>query len=99
MLEKVKLALRISTDAFDSELLDLIEAAKLDLGVAGVRNADLEPGATPADALIGRAIVLYCKLYFGEPPTAEHWNHLKLAYDEQKAQLGMATGYTDWGSL
>jgi uncharacterized phage protein (predicted DNA packaging) len=97
MLDKVKLALRISTDAFDSELSDLIEAAKLDLGVAGVRNSDLEPGDTSTDALISRAIVLYCKLYFSEPPTAEHWNHLKLAYDEQKAQLGMASGYTDWG--
>jgi hypothetical protein len=97
MLDKVKLALRTSTDAFDSELSDLIEAAKLDLGVAGVRNSDLEPGDTSTDALISRAIVLYCKLYFGEPPTAEHWNHLKLAYDEQKAQLGMASGYTDWG--
>ena len=99
MLDKVKLALRISTDTFDAELTDLIEAAKLDLCVAGVRNSDLEPGDTSTGALISRAIVLYCKLYFGEPPTAEHWNHLKLAYDEQKAQLGMATGYTDWGSL
>lgn len=99
MLDKVKLALRISTDAFDSELSDLIEAAKLDLGVAGVRNSDLEPGDTSTDALISRAIVLYCKLYFGEPPTAEHWNHLKLAYDEQKAQLGMTSGYTDWGGV
>lgn len=97
MLDKVKLALRISTDTFDEELTDLIEAAKLDLGVAGVRNSDLEPGDASTDALISRAIVLYCKLYFGEPPTAEHWNHLKLAYDEQKAQLSMASGYTDWG--
>lgn len=99
MLDKVKLALRISTDTFDAELMDLIEAAKLDLGVAGVRNPDLEPGDTSNDALISRAIVLYCKLYFGEPPTAEHWNHLKLAYDEQKAQLGMASGYTDFGGV
>ena len=97
MLEKVKLALRLSGNVYDTELMDLIEAAKLDLGVAGVRNADLEPGDTSTDSLISRAIILYCKLYFGEPPTAEHWNHLKLAYDEQKAQLGMASGYTDFG--
>ena len=32
MLTKVKLALRVTTDAFDSELNDLIDAAKLDLG-------------------------------------------------------------------
>ena len=36
MLEKVKLALRITTNAFDSELNDLIDAAKIDLGIAGV---------------------------------------------------------------
>ena len=83
ILEKVKTSLRISMNTFDDELTDLIEAAKLDLGIAGVRNADLEQGVTPTDALIIRAIVIYCKLYF--------------AYDEQKAQLSMATGYTDWG--
>ena len=36
MLTKVKLALRITTNAFDSELTELIEAAKIDLGIAGV---------------------------------------------------------------
>ena len=35
MLEKVKLALRITTPAFDSELSDLILAALADLGIAG----------------------------------------------------------------
>lgn len=36
MLDKVKLALRITTTAFDSELNDLIAAALADLGLAGV---------------------------------------------------------------
>ena len=36
LLAPVKLALRITTDAFDSEITDLIQAAMLDLGVAGV---------------------------------------------------------------
>ena len=31
MLEKVKLALRITTNAFDSELTELIAAAQIDL--------------------------------------------------------------------
>ena len=97
ILQKVKTALRISMNTFDDELNDLIEAAKLDLGIAGVRNADLEAGVTPTDALIIRAIVLYCKLYFGEPATSDHWKSIKEAYDEQKAQLSMASGYTDWG--
>ena len=87
MLEKVKLALRISTDAFDSELNDLIDAAELDLGIAGVE--------IPAqmDALVSRAIVTYCKVNFGEP---DEYDRLKASYDEQKAQLSMATGYTTW---
>lgn len=87
MLEKVKLALRITTDAFDSELIDLIAAAKLDMGLAGV--------VVPArlDELVDRAIITYCKLHFGEP---DEYNRLKASYDEQKAQLSMATGYTVW---
>lgn len=97
ILEKVKTSLRISMNTFDDELNDLIEAAKGDLGIAGVRNADLESGVNPTNALIVRAIVLYCKLYFGEPATSDHWKSIKDAYDEQKAQLSMSTGYTDWG--
>ena len=88
MLEKVKLALRISTNAYDSELNDLIEAAKLDLGVAGV----VVPQTV--DALVTKAIITYCKMSFGLP---EDYDRLKKSYDEQKAQLSTATGYTDWG--
>ena len=87
MLEKVKLALRITTDAFDSELTDLISAAQLDLGIAGVVIPD------EIDAIVSRAITTYCKLNFGEP---DDYDRLKRSYDEQKAQLSMATGYTVW---
>lgn len=87
-LDNVKMALRITTTAYDSELTYLIAAAKLDLGVAGVIVPDT------LDALVERAIITYCKLHFGIPDDAER---LKRAYDEQKAQLVTATGYTDWG--
>ena len=87
MLEKVKLALRIRTEAFDFEILDLIAAAKLDLGIAGV----VIPAS--ADAIVERAIITYCKLNFGE---VDEYDRLKRSYDEQKAQLSMATGYTEW---
>jgi len=91
MLTKVKLALRITTEAFDSELSDLIEAAKIDLGIAGV---DLPVTTDNAfDAIITRAIITYCKIHFGEP---DEYDRLKASYDEQKAQLSMATGYTTW---
>lgn len=89
MLDKVKMALRISTNAYNDELNNLIDAAKLDLGIAGV--------TLPAnlDALCEVAIITYCKLNFGMPDDAER---LKRSYDEQKAQLSMATGYTIWSA-
>lgn len=87
MLEKVKMALRITTDAFNDELNDLIDAAKLDLGIAGV----VVPQTI--DAICTRAVITYCKLHFGEP---DDYDRLKTSYDEQKAQLSMATGYTEW---
>lgn len=87
MLDKVKLALRITTTAFDSELNDLIDAAKLDLGIAGVVLPD------ELDAICQKAIITYCKVNFGEP---DDYDRLKASYDEQKAQLSMASGYTTW---
>lgn len=87
MLESVKLALRITTDAFDDEIQDLINAALADLGIAGITNLD------EADALIKRAVITYCRVNFGEP---DDYDRMKASYDEQKAQLQTATGYTDW---
>lgn len=87
MLKKVKTALRITTTAYDEELTDLIEASKLDLGIAGVKiPADI-------DQLVTRAIITYCKMSFGLP---EDYDKLKQSYDEQKAQMSNATGYTVW---
>lgn len=85
MLERVKLALRVTTDAFNDEISDLIDAALADLGVVGV-NA----GNKAADPLIIRAVITYCKANFGE---ADEYDRLKASYDEQKAQLITCTGY------
>lgn len=87
MLDKVKLALRISTNVYDSELMDLIESAQLDLGIAGVELP------TTLDQICTTAIITYCKCNFGEP---DNYDRLKASYDEQKAQLSMASGYTEW---
>lgn len=86
-LDKVKMGLRISTTAYDDELTDLIESAKSDLGIAGVVVPDT------LDEICTRAIITYCKMLFGLP---EDYDRLKKSYDEQKAQLVTATGYTDW---
>ena len=90
MIDKVRNALRISvtdTAAINEELTDLIESAKLDLGVAGV----VVPQTI--DQLVTKAIITYCKMSFGLP---EDYDRLKRSYDEQKAQLSNATGYTVW---
>lgn len=85
MLNKVKLALRVTTDAFDTEITGLINAAIADLGIVGVETL-----ITTEDALLTRAIITYCRVHFGEP---EDYDRLKKSYDEQKAQLISATGY------
>ena len=89
LLNKVKLALRIKTDAFDDELNELILAAATDLGIAGVLVKSENP-----EPILSRAIITYCKMSFGLP---EDYDRLKKSYDEQKAQLSNATGYTNWG--
>lgn len=89
-LEKVRNALRISVadnSAINDELTDLINAAKRDLGIAGV----VVP--SEIDALVNKAIITYCKMSFGIP---EDYDKLKRSYDEQKAQLSNASGYTVW---
>ena len=59
MLEHVKLALRIKNNAFDIEINELIEAAKLNLKYSGVAIVN------ECDPLIKQAITVYCKANFG----------------------------------
>lgn len=97
MLAKVKLAKRIQTTVFDSELLDLIAAAIADIKHAGVKfEADevRTNGAvsdyTVNDPLVSRAIVTYCVMNFGSP---DDYDRLKASYDEQKGQLRESSAY------
>lgn len=87
MLTAAKMALRIKTDAYDTEITNQLDAALLDLGVAGV--------VVPAnvDALVRQACITYVRANFGQP---DDYDRLKKSYDEQKAQLATCTGYTDW---
>jgi hypothetical protein len=90
-LTKIKTAMRITTDAFDDEISDLVDAALADLRIAGVRGTNV----ALSDPLVLRAVITYCRLNFGEP---DEYDRLKRSYDEQKAQMGMATGYTIWST-
>lgn len=89
MLDKVKLAMAITTDAYDNELLDLIDAAVLDLGIAGIDNA------MPTDKLFQRAVITYCRMMFHSPADFEN---LRRAYETMKGQMRSASGYTNWGA-
>lgn len=97
MLNKIKLALLISSDDFDDELLDLISAALIDLKIA-----DVDPEAaisSTTDPAIIRAVITYCGYQFElMHGTLDRSNAFKKSYDEQKAQLSMSTDYTVWST-
>ena len=85
---KAKLAARLKTDAFNEQIADLLDAALLDLGVAGVEVPET------SNVLVSQAAITYFLMHFGQP---DNYDRLKASYDEQKAQLATCTGYTDWG--
>ena len=89
ILTAAKTALRITTDAFDGEIKDLIDAARFDLQVTDIINSN------PNDPLVRRAVITYVRLHFGQP---DDYDRLKASYDEQKAQLSMCSGYTGWAN-
>lgn len=95
MLDKVKLALLISTEDFDDELEDLIGAAFIDLNIGDV-SPDVTVIETTDHAII-RAVCSYCGYQFElMHGTLQRSEAFKKSYDEQKAQLSMATNYTVW---
>ena len=91
-LDKIKLSLRITTDAFDDELTMLANAAKTDLKVAGIKAGVLE--IENLSPIVEHAIITYVRLNFGHP---SDYDRLKESYDEQKKQLGMSAEFTEFG--
>lgn len=91
ILDQVKNFMWLTTDAFDAQLQTLIDAALIDLRTSGVNGVEVDE----TDPQILLAIATYCKMNFGTPDEASY-DRLKKAYDEQKAHLGMSTGYTEW---
>lgn len=94
LLDTVKAAVeRDYTDAFDGQLTLLMNSALEDLRSAGVTDATAD---TTSPKIIN-AVCTYCRANFGE---TDEYEHLKAAYDEQKASLGMDanhTNYADYG--
>jgi len=95
LLDKVKLALLISSNDFDTELSDLIGSAFIDLNIGDV-NEDVTVSTT-TDAAIIRAVCCYVGYQFElEHGALNRADAFKRSYDEQKAQLSMATGYANF---
>lgn len=85
MLQKIKMSLRIRSNAFDLEINDLIQSAKLDLKLSGVAKVD------ESDPLIAQAINTYCKANFGlDNKDSEKY---QISYDMQKQQLSLCGDY------
>jgi uncharacterized phage protein (predicted DNA packaging) len=88
MLNGVKLSLRVTSTAFDIEIQDLIDAARIDLIQSGVSSLKAK---SDTDPLIKRAITLYCKAFFGyDNPDADR---LRDSYVMLKQHLSLAADY------
>ena len=89
MLEDVKRELRITNTAYDREVLDLIEAAKLDLKIPQINELKI----LESDPLIKRAIILYCKANFGlDNKDSEKYQK---SYDNLVEKLSLSLFYKD----
>ena len=85
LLDKVKLALLISSNDFDTELSDLIGSAFIDLNIGDV-NEDVTISTT-TDPVIIRAVCCYVGYHFElEHGALNRADAFKRSYDEQKAQ-------------
>lgn len=86
LTETIRAALRISSKAepITAEINDCIEACKRDLQQVGVNNLD------ESDALIKRAITIYCKAEFGFSEKAQQFRQ---SYDSLKVALSLMEEY------
>ncbi|MCR1952999.1 head-tail connector protein [Clostridium sp. DSM 100503] len=87
MFEKIKRNLRISIDAFDEDIRDLIEASKKDMKSHGVKKIEED------DPLIIRAVDLYCKGHFYlDNKDAERYLE---SYESLRDHLSLAGDYSN----
>lgn len=88
MLEKIKLALRMDSNALDGDIQDTIDAAKADLKLCGV----LETKIVDTDPLIIRAVKTFCKYEFSsdDKESAKY----KVSYEMLRDHLALSIDYT-----
>jgi len=86
LIEKCRKALRRTGTAYDDEISDAIDAALIDLGIAGITNV------SESDKLVIKAIKIFVKMDSGD--FNDEYKDLKAAYDELKSEMGMNSQYT-----
>lgn len=88
LTEKMRAALRISStsEKITTEIEDCIAACIADLANDGIKAID------ESDALIIRAVTLYCKAEFGYNDKAEKF---RLSYDTLKMRLALSQEYNE----
>lgn len=84
LINDIKLSLRIKNTAYDTEIQDLIDACKIDLGISGVQEID------ETEPLTAQAIKLYCKGHFGYDENSEKFQQ---AYESLKIVMALASDY------
>lgn len=89
LLDDVKDALRVSGNALDTEIQDLIAAAKADLQLSGVHPSKI----SDTDPLIKRAVVVYCKAHFGWAENDA--DRFERSYTMLKTHLTLSAEYTE----
>lgn len=105
MLKEAKKALRVTAEAYDSEIAGLLMAGAKDLEIAGVvipgrvsftiaTDGTVTDTSMLRDPLVQRAIFTYARMRFGSPPD---YDRLAEAYETQKVQLMHAADYTYYG--
>lgn len=89
MLQDIKDALRVSGTSLDTEIQDLIDAAKADLQLSGVSEAKVNDSTDP---LIKRAIIVYCRAHFDYDDKAA--DRLLQSYVMLKSHLTLTEEYS-----
>ena len=95
LYDDVRLACRLTTTAYDTELAGLVGAALKDLGITDIDPSLLE-STEALDPLVKQAVITYCKANFGFQ-SADYHDHLMASYNETKAEMLMSSGYMTWG--
>lgn len=85
----VKLALRVTTDAFDEEIGLYLNDCLAEMEALGVNTTD------ETDYQIQSAVIAYCKWKFGDADNKDEWEriyHTKLAQFQMMYTAGYANG-------